>query len=95
MEQWNKEPRNQLTHMVNQDFPGDSVVKNPLEMQVRSPGQEDLLEKEMATNSSILAWEIPWIEEPDRLHQGTKSGTRLGNYQFHFLFTALTKYLLG
>ena len=29
--------------------------------------QEDLLEKEMAIHSSILAWEIPWTEEPDRL----------------------------
>ena len=34
---------------------------------VRSLGWEDPLEKEMATHSSILAWEIPWIEEPDRL----------------------------
>ena len=33
-------------------------------MQVRSLGQEDLLEKEMATYSSILAWKIPWTEEP-------------------------------
>ena len=32
-------------------------------------GQEDALEKEMATNSSILAWRIPWVEEPGRLHQ--------------------------
>ena len=32
--------------------------------QVQSLGQEDPLEKEMATHSSILAWEIPWIEEP-------------------------------
>ena len=31
------------------------------------PGQEDPLEKEMATYSSILAWEIPWTEEPGRL----------------------------
>ena len=31
------------------------------------PGWEDPLEKEMATNSSFLAWEIPWTEEPDRL----------------------------
>ena len=31
------------------------------------PGQEDTLEKEMATNSSILAWEIPWTKEPGRL----------------------------
>ena len=37
------------------------------ETQVRSLGQEDPLEKEMATHSSILAWEIPWTEEPDRL----------------------------
>ena len=33
-------------------------------MQVRSLGQEDSLEKEMATHSSILAWKIPWTEEP-------------------------------
>ena len=31
------------------------------------PGWEDPLEKEMATNSSILAWRIPWTEEPGRL----------------------------
>ena len=36
-------------------------------MQVRSLGQEDLLEMEMATHSSILAWEIPWTEEPGGL----------------------------
>ena len=34
---------------------------------VQSLGQEDLLEKEMATHSSILAWRIPWMEEPGRL----------------------------
>jgi len=38
------------------------------EMQVWSLGQEDPLEKEMATYSSILAWEIPWTEEPGGLH---------------------------
>ena len=38
-----------------------------LETLVRSLGQEDPLEKEMATHSSILAWEIPWIEEPGGL----------------------------
>ena len=37
-------------------------------MQVRSLGREDPLEKEMTTLSSILAWEIPWTEEPGRLH---------------------------
>ena len=34
---------------------------------VRSLGQEDPLEKEMVTHSSILAWKIPWTEEPSRL----------------------------
>ena len=34
---------------------------------VQSLGQEDPLEKEMATHSSILAWKIPWMEEPGRL----------------------------
>ena len=50
--------------------PGDSVVKNPpamQETQVQSLGQEDSLEKEMATHSSILAWKIPWTEEPGML----------------------------
>ena len=37
------------------------------ETQVQSLGQEDLLEKEMATHSSILAWKLPWTEEPGRL----------------------------
>ena len=37
------------------------------EMRVLSLGQEDPLEKKMATQSSILAWEIAWTEEPDRL----------------------------
>ena len=38
-----------------------------LETQVRSLGREDPLEKEMATHSRILAWKIPWTEEPGRL----------------------------
>ena len=38
------------------------------EMQVQSLGQEDPLEDYMATCSSILAWEIPWTEEPSRLN---------------------------
>ena len=37
------------------------------ETQVQLLGWEDLLEKEMATHSSILAWKIPWMEEPGRL----------------------------
>ena len=45
------------------------MVKNPRamqEMQVLSLGQEDPLEKETATHASILAWRIPWTEEPGR-----------------------------
>ena len=51
-------------------FPGSLVVKNlPANAAdvVRSFSREDLLEKEMAAHSSILAWEIPWTEEPGRL----------------------------
>ena len=47
------------------------------ETQVWSLGREDPLEKEMATHSSILAWRIPWTEEPDRL-QSTGS-QRIGH----------------
>ena len=38
------------------------------EIWVQSLGWEDLLEKEMATHSSILAWRIPWTEEPVKLY---------------------------
>ena len=51
-------------------IPGGSEVKNSLAMQetgVWSLGQEDPLEKETATHSSILAWRIPWAEEPGGL----------------------------
>ena len=50
-------------------FPGDSVVKNPppQEVGVLFLGLEDPLGKEMATQSSILAWEIAWTEETGRL----------------------------
>ena len=55
------------------DVPSGSAVKNPpavqetQKMRVRSLGQEEPLEKEMATHFSILAWRIPWTEEPGRL----------------------------
>ena len=54
-------------------FPGGSAVTNLPAMQearetlVQSLGQEDLLEEEMAIHCSILAWRIPWTEEPGRL----------------------------
>ena len=48
------------------DFPGATVVRNlpaVQEMLLRTLGQEDPLEEEMATDSSILAWKILWTEE--------------------------------
>ena len=58
-------------------------VKNPpatqetQEMQVWSLSQEEPLEEEMATHSSILVWKIPWTEEPDRLL--SKGSQRVGH----------------
>ena len=54
----------------NESFSDGSVVKNPptmQETQVGTLGQEDPLETEMATHTSILAWEIPRTDEPGRL----------------------------
>ena len=51
-------------------LPDGSAVKNSPAMQemgVQSLGQEDHLEKGTATNSTILAWRLPWTEEPDGL----------------------------
>ena len=59
-----------LFFLIPKGFPDGSVVKNLLAMpetQVQFLGQEDPLEKGVATHSSILAWRIPWIEEPGRL----------------------------
>ena len=54
----------QLTCLVAQMVKRLPTIR---ETQVQSLGQEDLLEKETATHSSILAWKIPWTEEPGRL----------------------------
>ena len=55
------------------------------ETQVRSLGQEDPLEKEMATHASILAWRILWTEEPSRLQsvESQKVGHDLGTQREH------------
>ena len=53
--------------VFNRGYPGGSVVKNPSAkqmLQAPSLGREDPLEEELAPRSSILAWEIPWTEEP-------------------------------
>ena len=52
------------------------------ESRVQSLGWEDLLEKEMVTPSSILAWKIPWTEEPGRQH--SKESDTTGRLHFHF-----------
>ena len=51
---------------------------------VRSLGQKDPLEKEMATHFSTLAWKIPWMEEPGRLHGVAESDTTEQlHYHYH------------
>ena len=63
-------------------FPSGTVVTNleTPETRVWSLSWEDLLEKEMATHSSILAWRIPWTEEPGRLQtMGSQSRTQLSD----------------
>ena len=62
------------------------MVKRPPTMRetwVRSLGWEDPLEKEMATHSSILAWRIPWTEDPHRLH-GVAESDKTERLHFHF-----------
>ena len=71
-----------VTHL--EGFPGSSLVKNlpaMQEMQVHSLGGEYPLEKEIATHSSILAWRIPWTEEPGRFQSkgSQKCQTRLSD----------------
>ena len=72
-------------------FPGGSEVKafackagDP----VQSLGREDPLEKEMATHSSILAWKIPWTEEPGRLQ--SMGSQRVGHDRATSLSLSLT-----
>ena len=58
------------TFLVAQTVTSLPVIQ---EFQVQSPGWEDPLKKEMTTHSSILAWEIPWAEEPGGLQSGVSS----------------------
>ena len=72
-------------------FPGGSAVKNPPAMQepqetwVQSLGREAPLEEGMATHSRILAWRIPWTEEPGELivHRVAQSWTQLKRLGMH------------
>ena len=57
------------------------------ETRVQSLGWEALLEKEMATHSSILAWKIPWVEEPGRLRSMGLQRVRTQLSDFTFTLT--------
>ena len=58
------------------------------ETQVHFLGGEDLLEKEMATHSSIISWRISWTEELEGLQSMTsQSWIQLSDYHFHFSST--------
>ena len=84
--------------MCQEGFPDDTVIKN-ISNKIGSlgstPGWEDPLEKEIGTHSSILAWGIPWREEPgERLSMGSQrvglnfSQTRLKQQQQQLTRTA-------
>ena len=72
---------------MTRGFPGGSVAKNPSANAEETGGGGSILragsplEKEMATHSSILAWKIPWTEEPGKLQSigSQKSQTLLSN----------------
>ena len=77
---------------ADENVPGASLVAQKIKCQpamretwVRSLGQEDPLEKGMATHSSILAWRLPWMGEIGKLHtiHGVpKSQTQLSNFTY-------------
>ena len=60
-----------MVYMFRDSLVAQMIKRLPAmrETQVRSPNQEDPLEKEMATHSSTLAWKIPWMEEPGGLQR--------------------------
>ena len=60
------------------------LIQEIQESQVRPLGQEDPLEKKLATNSSILAWRIPWTEKPDSLQS---IGSQRVRYDWEYTHT--------
>ena len=66
------------------------------ETHVQSLGWEDPQEKEMANHSSILAWKIPWVEEPGRLQsmESQRPISYLGTYIFFFILFQLSRVTL-
>ena len=98
--------QNKVTHSstIYWGFPGSSVVKNPPAMQVTRVwhlGQEDPLEKKMATHSSILDWRIPWTEEPGRLQSMGSQRVRRGSdwttttTMYYNYFLSRLRFLIG
>ena len=79
---WKHSVTNGLKLFQNKrDFPGGSVAKNlpsKQETGVQTLSWEDPLKKEMATYSSILAWEIPWTKEPGRLQSMGLQKSQIG-----------------
>ena len=74
------------------------IVKNLLAIQetwIQSLGQEDPLEKEMATRSSILAWRIPRTGEPDRLQSMGSQGVDTTEWLTCFIWAQIFKTLVG
>ena len=64
-------PTAQLVAQTVKNLP---AMQETQEMQVRSLGQEESLEEDMATHSGILAWRISWTEEPDSSRQSLTEG---------------------
>ena len=64
---------------------GSLVAQEVQETRVQSLGQENSLEEEMATHSSILAWKVPWTEEPEgaTVHGVTKESEHIHTYSTH------------
>ena len=75
-----------VTSLVTQMSPSLQNLPAMQETRVQSLGQEDPLEKGMATHSSILPWRIPWTEEPGRLQSRESQRVR---HEFHLLWWIL------
>ena len=82
-------------------FPNGSAAKESscnmgdLENWVQSLGWENLLEKEMATHSSVLAWRIPWTEEPDRLWlQRVRHNWVINSLLSYLIYVVCTVYII-
>ena len=71
------------------------AIQEAQETRVQSRGWEDPLEKEMASHSSILAWKIPWTEEPGgaTVSEVAKSGTRLNTLAYISLMSNSVTFL--